>query len=129
LNWVKKVMTFAILSLWLGAANHCLLEEFPALKFLACAPHGETEPHQDNDCNNDSCATVEKATYKTETGRVTAPNPFLLLAQHLLAPIFEEGQEFFSAGSAGPISALELAAAWQFSYRTASPPRAPSFLS
>src|SRR5437870_5452960 len=81
---MKLLMVLAVLGLWLGATNHCRLEHIPALKFLVCNPHGETKPHQDNDCEKDSCATVEKAAYKTEKCQVMAQAPLLMLTMLLL---------------------------------------------
>jgi hypothetical protein len=129
-KFIRQIMVLAVMGAWLLAVNHCSLENIPALKFLACADYGATQPHQENDCEKDSCATVEKASYKTESGKVAAPAPMVLLAIALVPATEEEAEPGFHF-FAGVIPALvpELPVAWQFSYRTAAPPRAPSIVS
>jgi len=129
-KFLKLVFVLALLGLWLGAANHCRIENLPGLGFLVCSPHGETESHEDNDCDEDSCARVEKAPYKSEQVRITAPAPAMILAEANLGscPLLSDGLEDLRYP---PVSAsvLQLPSGWQFSFRTALPPRAPSHLS
>jgi hypothetical protein len=98
--------------------------------FLICSPLGETDSHQDNDCDRDSCATVEKAPYKSEQVRITAPAPVLILAESLFtsASLYSDSVENLSYPPQPP-SVLQLPTGWQFTFRTALPPRAPSLLS
>jgi len=126
---MKLLMVLSVLGLWLGATNHCRLEDIPALKFLVCNPQNESGPHQDNDCEKDSCAAVEKAQYKTEKAQLKVSAPTLLLAAMFLPPVQEHADCSPSACERFPALAPELPGTWQFSYRTAAPPRAPSFLS
>jgi len=125
---LKRAFVLGVLGLWLGAANHCLLEHLPGFEFLVCAPHGETGPHQDTGCNTDVCATVEKATYKTERAEAKVPTLVLILAAFLPSPGLD------TAAAQLPLerlieSAPELSVTWQFTFRAALPPRAPSLLS
>lgn len=123
------LMVLSVLGLWLGATNHCRLEDIPALKFLVCNPHGESKPHQDKDCDNDSCATVEKAMYKTESAKVAATSPMLVLAAMFLPALQQDDRLSLSSFEQLPALAPELPVTWQFFFRTAAPPRAPSFAS
>ena len=121
-------MVLSVLGLWLGASNHCLLENIPALKFLVCSPDGEAAPHQNSDCEKDSCAAVEKAAFKTEKADVVAASPMLLLAAPLLPATRTEAQ-LDPSFEAFPTPAPELPVTWQFISRTALPIRAPSIAS
>jgi hypothetical protein len=124
----KMIIVFAVLGLWLGAANHCRLENVPALKFLACNPQAKTAPHQDNGCEQDSCATVEKAAFKTLKANVAARSPMLLLPATFVGTVRTEAQ-LDTSFEGFPALPPELPVTWQFSFRTAAPPRAPSFAS
>ena len=120
----KMLMVLCVMGVWLLAVNHCILERLPGLAFLQCEGDKAGKP----DCADDSCATVEKATYKTESGKIAISAPSVLLANIFAAPVQAEQDNFDFAGGT-PATAPELPATWQFSYRTAAPPRAPSVIS
>jgi hypothetical protein len=128
-KWFKTVLVLALVALWLPATLHCQLEELPGLQFLACCDHDETAPHQDDDCRTDSCAMVEDGLYKTNDSKVTAAP---MVARLTIAPTFTLPTDPQSAGLEGHLAtdkSPELPVTWQFSRRTALPPRAPSFVS
>ncbi len=116
-----------MLAVWGLATVHCDLEEVPGLEFLACCHHPETAPHQDDDCDTDACAVVESGLYKTEEQAAGVPVP--LLALSFVLPLWEAAPR-----TAAPHPVLlnasppELPRTWQFSCRTALPPRAPSLV-
>lgn len=119
-----------MLALWLPASNHCRLEPLPGLAFLACCDHQEeATAHHDGDCDTDGCAAVESGFYKTTSGRIQPPTPILLTAT-LLTVLPDETRVL-------PVSCLSHSTAappdnsggWQFAFRTALPPRAPSLIS
>jgi hypothetical protein len=125
----KKTFVLALVALWALMTNHCGLENIPGLKFLACSPQTEAA-HQPSDCgDNDACATVESGIYKSEESQVLAgkasfaPVAFTLVLLSEFAPL----EPAASQVSAEPPP--EFVHTWQFSFRTALPPRAPSFLS
>ncbi len=118
-----------MVAIWLPATNHCRLEQIPGLSFLACCDHEDSAPHQDNDCETDNCAAVEEGLYKTEDCQIT-----------IRAPVFD--RSFISACLAEipsqerqPVVNLlttatrTLPTSWQFHFRAAAPPRAPSIAS
>ena len=113
--------------LWLPMTLHCQLESIPGLEFLACASEnssGEPKSHCD-----DSCCSVERTAYKSEQVRQTLPLPDLLpVLSALLLPVSDTLTANIDAEvlTAAP---PELSNGWQFVFRTASPPRAPSFAS
>lgn len=115
---------------WLPVTSHCLLlESAGALDFLACCTHDEVATHHEDDCATDSCAIVESAQYKSSVQRVTIPLPAPQIA-------FQPPPQV-PAGLAGPAGKTHqtddalgrLPRTWQFSCRTALPPRAPAFAS
>lgn len=122
------VLTMAVL--WLPISVHCELEEIPALQFLSCCPT-ESAPHQDDDCETDGCAVVESGLYKTEERQASIPTPNLAVCAEpnwLLISLLEPTPAFAEL----PFLHLpppEIPAGWRFAFRTALPPRAPSFVS
>ena len=128
-KWLKTIAMFGLLGLWLGATNHCSLEEIPGLNFLMCCDHGDTAPHQDNDCETDGCAAVEDGLYKTEDSRVTAAAPFLVLRVCFLPTEEEQAAPRVVLSDFLTVASPELRVTWQFFFRTALPVRAPSLAS
>ncbi len=128
MQWVKKILALVMLALWSLAANHCQLEQLPGFQFLKCGEPAMTAAHPEADCQTDGCASVESSFYKMEDGKLATAAP--LLAQIPLALIWSEtipptvGNYFVSDSVP-----RELSPCWQFVFRTASPPRAPSFAS
>ncbi len=123
-------MILSVLGLWLGASNHCRLEEVAGLEFLLCNPHAEEAAHQEDDCQKDSCAFVEHAIFKSEQQQFTVAQPEMLLVPDLVAVVMAERPDISSIGSQElPASAEILPTAWRFVFRAAAPPRAPSVAS
>ncbi len=120
-------MAVVALALWGLATTHCDLEQVPGFGFLAWCHPQETAAPQSEDCSSDACSEVESALYKTEQHIVTVPMP--VLATSFLLPLWDA-----SSGVRAPepvlrnLSPPELPRLWQFSYRTALPPRAPSLI-
>ena len=121
-------MAVLLALLWVPLASHCDLEHLPGLESLACCDHADAAPHQDDDCQTDVCASVESGNYKTEEHAVSAPLPALLAA--VLAPLLTAVPEnaYVTVDSTTSVP-IELPQVWQFAFRTAAPPRAPSFVS
>ena len=124
---LTKVIAVVALALWGLATMHCDLEQVPGFGFLAWCHPQETAPQQSHDCGGDTCSEVESALYKTEQQTVTVPMP--VLAVSFLLPLWDA-----SAPTCAPKpvplhpSPPELPRLWQFFYRTALPPRAPSLI-
>ena len=126
------MLTLMLVALWATASNHCRLEQFSCFDFLRCCDHDEAAPHQDTDCETD-CETdgcsFETQLYKTESARIAVTAPDLLSALFHL-PQESEPAAPPSVNHVLPDAApMELPRIWQFSHRTALPPRAPSPLS
>jgi hypothetical protein len=128
-KWLKTIVVFSLLVTWLAASNHCRLEQIPGLSFLSCCEEGDGVPGQDSDCQTDGCAAVENGLYKTGDQQPSLLPPVTVLVD-CLPPSLDEYQKsapsrFGFAGFTPP----GLAVTWQFSFRAAAPPRAPSFVS
>ena len=128
MQFVKTVLILLLTLVWAAASNHCKLEQVPGLSFLACTDHAEDAPSQDQGCDTDGCA-FEVQLYKTENAQASMPAPILLFT-FFLTPLFDELVAPATASHILPDAApVVLTRVWQFSYRTALPPRAPSLLS
>ncbi|MCI0538431.1 MAG: hypothetical protein L0Z50_24760 [Verrucomicrobiales bacterium] len=127
----KKIFVSGLIAFWVLMTSHCGWERIPGLKFLACTPLAEAAPHQPSDCgDDDACATVESGNYKSEEGQVSAPKAPILPVAFALALLSDLAALEPPASEISPeATPPELAHVWQFSFRTALPPRAPSFIS
>lgn len=122
-------MTLTLAAFWLLAINHCKLEQIPGLSFLVCCDHADAAPHQDNDCDTDGCSAVEGGLYKSEETQPGISMPVFGLAVSLVPSLDEHAQALFSLPHFSALASPELAVTWQFSFRAAAPPRAPSLVS
>jgi hypothetical protein len=131
MSWLRKSGVLVLLVLMGLATNHCRLESLPGLEFLSCCQHQDAEKapaHHEKDCATDGCEAVESGLYKMVDDATLAPILPVLLAstgwERLVAPLEDSTPHFVPASPAPP----ELPRFWQFHYRTALPPRAPSFV-
>lgn len=127
---IRTALTLLLAILWLPVTSHCaILESVASLDFLACCAHEEATTHHEDDCATDACAIVEGAQYKSSFQRVTVP----AMDMHVLfelPPLVETTLSPPALSAHQSDDALaQLPASWQFSARTALPPRAPSFVS
>jgi hypothetical protein len=109
------------------ASMHCILEGVPGLEFLKTCCFVDSAPSAPKDCESDACV-AESGDYRAEEQTVAAPQPLLLLAllsSMIEAPLPEPQVASLVASESPP----ELLKVWQFSHRTALPPRAPSIAS
>jgi hypothetical protein len=122
---LTKFVALTVLALWGLAAMHCQLEAVPGLEFFKSCCLVESAASSPNDCESEGCCEVEDSSYRPEEQAAAVPQPFLVSA--LLSPVIEVPLPELQADSviASP-SPPELPKVWQFSQRTALPPRAPS---
>jgi hypothetical protein len=125
---LKLLAVSALLTFWLAASNHCRLEMIPGLGFLACC-EGEGLPAQDKDCETDGCAAVEDSFYKSGDSQPSLSALVIALAVWLLPSTEEGAQPGPDRSSFSALAPPELPVTWQFTFRAAAPPRAPSFVS
>ncbi len=130
---IRAALTILLATLWLPVSSHCLLLEVSSgLESLSCCTHTEAQeaaPHHEDDCATDACSVVEGAKYQSSFQRVTVP-PLDTHVLFELLPLLEPTLTSTVIGTHQSDDALaRLPVAWQFSARTALPPRAPSFVS
>jgi hypothetical protein len=123
---VRMAFMLLVALLWAPVTWHCHLEELPTLGFLACCAHEEVAPHQDADCDTDSCAVVESGDYRTQENRAILVVPDFVPVELQLAVV--ELTTLPAEVSLGILTAAppEQRHIWQFAFRTALPVRAPS---
>ncbi|HRZ99979.1 MAG TPA: hypothetical protein P5055_04500 [Candidatus Paceibacterota bacterium] len=123
-----KIVAMLALVLYGLASMHCTLEAVPGFEFLKTCCFLEPAPTGSQDCESDGCGSVEGGKYRPEERADFAPQPPLVLA--LFSSVIEaplpEHQTALSLASESP---PEIPKVWQFSHRTALPPRAPSIAS
>jgi hypothetical protein len=124
---LTKIAAVLALVLYGLASMHCILEGVPGFDFLKTCCFVDSGAANSKDCESDECV-VESGNYRAEEQTASAPQPLLLLALFSLAieaPMPEPQVASLVASESPP----ELSKVWQFSHRTALPPRAPSLAS
>jgi hypothetical protein len=121
LQRLKQIVGLVLLVLWVPITTHCALEAVPGLEFLKCA----NDTPANNQCNDDACSQLETATYKvSDTHAEFQLHTFIALLPLVVAefPVDEQATAVIEAPP-------EISCSWQFSFRAALPPRAPSSVS
>jgi hypothetical protein len=125
---LTKSVAMLLLALWMPVTMHCELEIMPGFSFLQWCCGGGHASAQAHDCGQDSCGEVESGFYKIEDHTTVIPGLALVLAlaawDWVDEPLADTAPDFLPISSAPP----GLPRFWQFFYRTALPPRAPSLV-
>ena len=128
MNWLSKSVALVLLALWLPVTAHCALEAVPGFDFLQCCCGGDQPPQPPSDCKENVCGAVESGLYKIEDNPTPASGLARLPAfagwEWVAEPPTDAAPHFAPVSSVPP----ELSRFWQFFYRTALPPRAPSLV-
>ena len=118
-------------AMWLPITAHCKLEAIPAFAaFFACSAHGDTSvPHQDKDCKQDGCASVESGKYRTQDH-----DAFVIAPEFAPIDLAESLVELAALPDEVSLGIFTTAPPdqqrnWNFSLRMALPARAPSLVS
>jgi len=122
-------VTLLLLALWPVASSHAALETCG----LIHTDHvfGSTGSHEDDDDDHEAA----DGHCRLSPTQVTVPLPDLVLAPHLFIFLSQKWESEphpanFLSGLAPPGAAPpQFSHRWQFSFRTALPPRAPSLIS
>jgi hypothetical protein len=119
MNRLKAIIAAFLLGLWIPAGSVCLIENAGLLaKNAGCC--------EDQSSETPPCCALASATYKMDEN---APTKALSLAQTFVsidsANLESSRPQFFRVAECG-VSPPELSTSWQFSFRTALAPRAPS---
>jgi len=130
---LRNILTVLLAILWLPVTSHCLLfETADGFDLLSCCTHAETPgntDHHENECATDSCAIVESGQYKTSLQRLTIPPFVTQVAFELPAPFTATLPPILIPLQHIDGDLASRPGTWQFSARTALPPRAPSCVS
>jgi hypothetical protein len=127
-KWLRTIAVLVLAVLWTPVSVHCQLEQLPGLEFLSCCSHEDIVPHEDDDCEGDACAVVESGFYKTEERQASLPAPEFEVLEFAAPPT---NLVLTSTDADGPLCSTvppELPHTWQFIFRAALPPRAPSLV-
>jgi hypothetical protein len=117
-----QILSFVLALVWVPITSHCSWESAIGGDFFKCTPAAEK-----GDCSGagDDCASVESPSYKVPDAQAdVVPFAFLFSAE-VLALGFPADDQPCAAVTTPP----EIPSSWQFHFRTALPPRAPSFVS
>lgn len=120
------MIAMVMLAAWMPAASLCLAECTGLVKRGDCCPE---ESSGSADAAAHSCCLLASGNYKSDAHRPLLVAPDALANPQLLSLV---SVAFLSSNLALPLPALsppELPVTWQFSFRTALPPRAPSLAS
>jgi hypothetical protein len=128
MKWLTKSVALLFLVLWVPVTQHCRLETIFGLDFLACGPHFIPVAHQESDCDDDGCATVEEGDYfvPDASPELIPPMGLLAAAWPSLVEAPEPPQISPDAACSPSPAPPDLAASWRFVVRAAPLPRAPS---
>jgi hypothetical protein len=120
------MVAILFLALWVPVTMHCTLESLPGFNFLQCCCDDSDAPAAPGDCDDDFCAEVESGSYRMEENPTVSTDSVRILAvAHWIgaavAPV--DVAPGIRPHSPAP---TELRTGWQFTCRTALPPRPPS---
>jgi hypothetical protein len=120
-----QLVAIILAVLWVPIVGHCVLEKMPGLEFLQCA--GENG-QSDCDDSGDACSELENPNYKLSKTNLEVPQPEFAILFHLL---FQDSIRNVLETQPKRLNEVppEISSSWQFSLRTALPPRAPSLIS
>lgn len=125
-----KTLTAALLVLvWLPAGSLCLIESAGLIKQGDCCSKDSDHPAPGKtDCDK-PCGVMAAGNYLFQQDHLVLSAPVVVTPDFCI-PIILEMQSPAGIGRDAPATAPpELAGHWQFSFRTALSPRAPSFAS
>ena len=125
-NWLHRIIAMLMLAAWMPAASLCLAECAGLIERGDCCPD---ESSDDADTAAYSCCLLASGSYKSDTHRplVLAPDAIATARRVSLISVLPSSDGL--ASSPLTLSPPELRVTWQFFFRTALPPRAPSFAS
>jgi hypothetical protein len=125
---VKTFLALLMVLAWVPLSVHCQIERVLDVSLLSCVsstPASNTDSH----CGDDACCAWESGDYFPPTRECP-------LVHLLPAPVLLDRPLEFAPGNVRQFEKVlpatpppDLPTSWQFSHRTALPPRAPSLAS
>lgn len=124
---LHTLTALVLVMLWAPITWHCKLERIPGLEFLHCS----SDTPSGTDCEGDNCKTVESVAYKLSDDQAVDVAPNIYLDSHAAPSVAEDQSSSRKNDGSVAVAGVksELRTSWQFRFRTALPPRAPSLAS
>ena len=126
---LKTVVGWMLLLVWLPATSLCLVERAGWLANDDCCPSSAPKSPPGKTSNDTTCCALASASYKADDYshlHITAPLFIGVLIFEAFTAEAERGETIRKADDLGLPTLLKT---WQFTSRTALPPRAPSLAS
>jgi len=126
MNWLHRIVAMLMLAAWIPAASLCLAECAGVVERGDCCPD---ESGGKTNAADHSCCFLASGLYKLHDNHSLLMIPDALptaqVSSHLSVAPSSNSLPLPAARRSPP----DLPVSWQFSFRTALPPRAPSFAS
>lgn len=128
-RWLKTLTAALLVLVWLPATSLCLLESAGLIEKGECCSKESEHPAPGKTGCDEPCGVVAAGRYLFQQDHFVLSAP-VVETLDCCAPAFLEMQPPGGSGCDAPATAPpELAGCWHFAFRTALPPRAPSFVS
>ena len=126
---IKAAVALVLALVWLPAVSCCLIDASGLLgQQECCSKEHSHRPSVPGNCDQ-PCGALASASYLPQQSQLLVVAPIGVPLLDTAFPLIEIHRPA-GVGRAFPVTAPpELAGHWQFSFRTAAPPRAPSFAS
>lgn len=121
------MLTLLLAVMWMPLAAHCQLESLTGLAVLRCAAAEAGETPGDSHCESGFCCSWESGDYRLPELQPPVGASILAEMPQVLV-VAEEELSLSGGGGIRSVATPEPPRPWQFSLRTALPPRAPSFV-
>ncbi len=125
-NWLHRIVAVVMLAAWMPAASLCLAECAGMVERGDCCAD---ESGGKSDAAGHPCCFLASGLYKSHDQQRVATAPATLLTPVLPSPFSLTPASVEEAALRPAPSPPDLPVTWQFSFRAALPPRAPSFAS
>lgn len=126
MNWLHRIVALVMLAAWMPAASLCLAECAGFVERGDCCPD---ESSGDANAAAHSCCLLASGSYKSDTHPPLVVAPYAFVTAQVPSMILDAPPSAESVQPSPSSSPPDLPVSWQFSFRAALPPRAPSLAS
>jgi hypothetical protein len=125
-NWLHRIVAIVMLAAWMPAASLCLAECAGVVeRGDCCADESGGKP----DAAASHCCFLSSSLYKSHDSQTLVTAPDALATAQLPSPVSIAPLPSRLASLPPALSPPDFPVTWQFTFRTALPPRAPSLAS
>lgn len=125
---IKRMIAMLLALVWLPAVSCCLIDTSGLLDQKDCCSKKHTHTAASGDCDK-PCGLLASATYLSQQDQVVVVASIDLLLFEVASSLIKLHRQDGFGRELPATAPPELAGNWQFSFRTALSPRAPSFVS